>query len=244
MLKKAKIFQGWICGYDFDDPRRNGEYRFLRSYVADGMVIFDVGANVGDFSAYALSLASNFEVHCFEPVRLTYERLRKRFPEPHGNARLFLNPVGLSDHSGEAAMKIYGEYAGTNSLYNRQSAVSRFPSLAVSRDERIRLTTLDAYVKDHSIGRIDLLKIDVEGHELKVIQGAAATLFDGRVRCIQFEYGGCFLDSGARLAEVFSLLTQNGFDMFRLLPFGKLRIRSFHSRLENYRYSNWLAIRP
>jgi len=69
MMKKVRIFFNWIRGYEFGDPSRNGGYRFLRSYLKGGMVIFDVGANVGDFTGQALSLENGLEVHCFEPVK-------------------------------------------------------------------------------------------------------------------------------------------------------------------------------
>lgn len=242
LLNKAMIFCNWIRGYEFGDPSRNGEYRFARSFIKDGMVIFDVGANIGEFTNYILSLGENLELHCFEPVCLTYERLKKRLENHTGGVRLFLNPVGLSDRQGDATINIYGEYAGTNSLYKRCSAVATHPLFSTSQEQKITLTTLDLYVKERSVERIDLLKIDVEGHELKVLEGAVASLADGKVGCIQFEYGGCFQDSGARLEDIFKLMKSNGYNMFRLFPFGKIRVRSFYRRLENYRYSNWLAV--
>lgn len=242
MLNKGKIFINWLRGYEFGDPNRNGEYRFLRSYIKDGMVIFDVGANIGNFTDHVLSLGRDLEVHCFEPVGSTFEHLREHFADPPTGSRLFLNQVGLSDRHGDASMRIYGACMGTNSLYERRSAISSHPSFAVSQDLKIALTTLDAYLKECAVDHIDLMKIDVEGHEFKVLEGAKASLAAGKVRCIQFEYGGTFLDSGARLGDVFALLECNGYSMFRLLPFGKLPVRSFRSRLENFKYSNWLAV--
>lgn len=69
MMKKARIFFNWIRGYEFGNPSRNGEYRFLRSYLKGGMVVFDVGANTGNFTDQALSLEKDLEVHCFEPAK-------------------------------------------------------------------------------------------------------------------------------------------------------------------------------
>jgi FkbM family methyltransferase len=156
---------------------------------------------------------------------------------------VFLNNVGLSDRPETATMKIYGEYAGSNSLYERRSALATHPSFASFREQSIQLTTLDAYLEETKVDCVDMLKIDVEGHELKVLQGASAALLDGRIRCVQFEYGGCFLDSGATLKEVYELLSLYGYKIFRLLPYGKIRIGSFESGLENYQYSNWVAMR-
>ncbi len=49
VTRKLRIFYNWIHGYSFGDPARNGEYHFARSYVSDGMIVFDVGAHVGDY---------------------------------------------------------------------------------------------------------------------------------------------------------------------------------------------------
>jgi len=244
MMKKTRIFFNWIQGYKFGDPSRNGEYRFLRSYLKSGMVIFDVGANIGDFTGQALSLEKDLEVHCFEPVKSTYSLLMERFSSPPSEARLVINRVGLGDRQGEDSMKIYGECCGANSLYERRSSIAAHPSFVTSKEERVTFTTLDAYVKESGIDHIDLMKIDVEGHELKVLKGSVVSLATGIISCIQFEYGGTFQDSGARLEDVFALLQGNGYVLYRLLPFGRIPVRSFHSRLENYKYSNWLAVLP
>lgn len=241
MVNKVRIFFNWIRGYGIGDPCRNGEYRFLRTFVKDGMVIFDIGANIGEFTVQALSFGGNLEVHCFEPVGSTYGQLRKRLSDPPPGSRLFLNRIGLSDRQGEASMKVYGDCLGTNSLYERPTAVAAHPALASWREMRIPLTTVDTYVNERGVDHIDLMKIDVEGHEFKVLEGAKASLEARKVRCIQFEYGGTFQDSGARLRDIFALLEGYGYQMFRLLPFGRIRIRSFHSRLENFKHSNWLA---
>jgi len=244
MLNKIRIFYNCIRGYEFGDPKRNGEYRFLRKFVKKGMVVVDVGANVGDYSHYIFAFTGgNIELHCFEPVRATFRHLEKRFNRLHQRQKINLNNSGLSDKEGQAKIKIYGATDGVNSLYERRSAINTHPGLANFREEPIRLTTLDAYVSDCKLGHIDLLKIDVEGHELKVLEGAVNVIEKGKVTVIQFEYGGCFLDSGAKLEKIYGLLSQNGYKLFRLLPYGKIKVRNFHSYLENYKFSNWIAIK-
>lgn len=224
------------------NPARNGEYRFLRTYVANGMVVLDVGANVGGWTEYLLSLGKNVEVHCFEPVPSTFEELRRRLCDRVEDTRVVLNNVGLSDRPEIATIKVYGQYAGSNSLYERRSALATHPCFTVFSETEVRLMTLDAYLERKAVDRVDLLKIDVEGHEEKALRGASASLSRGTIRCIQFEYGGCFLDSGATLEEVFELLSRHGYEMFRLSPWGKIHVSSFRSPLENYQHSNWVAM--
>jgi len=240
IIGKMRIFFNWIRGYDFGDPERSGEYHFVRSYVRKGMVVFDVGANIGDYSHFIMNAAgSDIRIHCFEPVRSTFSKLQQRFKD---NNNITLNNCGLSDKDEEVRIKIFGDTAGVNSIYERTSARDTHPELSEYSEELVKLVTLDSYFDKKQIHFIDLLKIDVEGHELKVIEGAGATLKNGKIRIIQFEYGGSFLDSGARLEEMHALLTGHGYKLFRLLPFGKVRIKKFRPRMENFKFSNWIAI--
>jgi FkbM family methyltransferase len=127
MLRKVKILFNWLSGYRFSDPRRNGEYRFLRRYLKNGMVVFDVGANIGEYTAYMLGVAPELEVHCFETVAETFALLQQR----HGdNSQVYLNNFGLSDVQDIRRMKIYGETYGINSLYERRSSIAAQPEYA------------------------------------------------------------------------------------------------------------------
>lgn len=242
MLRKAKILMNWLTGYNFSDPRRNGEYRFLQGYLGEGMVVFDVGANTGEYTAYALSVVPDLEIHCFEPVARTFFLLQQR----HGsNPRIHLNNFGLSDVDEIRTMRIYGDTFGINSLYDRRSSVASQPAYAQFKEQPVILRTVDDYVAKRSIGCIDLLKIDVEGHESKVLQGARESLATRKISAIQFEYGASFVDARASLKSIYDLLTSHQFRLYRLLPYGRWRIKTFDPvwGLENYQHSNWIAVR-
>ena len=94
------------------------------------------------------------------------------------------------------------------------------------------------------VTHIDLLKIDAEGAELFILQGASELLKNQAIRAIQFEYGLKYRDSGAKLADIFELLTPYGFTIFRVLPDGLLLIDSVKEELECYRDTNYLSLLP
>ena len=102
--------------------------------------------------------------------------------------------------------------------------------------------SLENFCADHSIDRIDFLKIDTEGAEWRILKGAESLLQHGRIGAIQFEYGGCYLDAGATLEQAYHLLTSNNYLVFRIVPSGLLHIALWDNALENYLYSNYFAV--
>lgn len=241
VLRKTKLFLNWLSGYNFSNPHRNGEYHFLTNYLKNGMTVFDVGANIGKYTEFMLSQAPEIEVHCFEPVAETFVQLKKRH---ENNPQVRLNNFGLSNQEAIAHMKIYGETYGINSLYDRRSAVSAQNAYEDYIEQQVVLKVLDHYVAQHDIEKIDLLKIDVEGHELSVLKGAKESLASGVIKTIVFEYGSSFVDAQTSLQEVYDLVTQHGFQLYRLWNYGKWQIMSFEQLwgLENYQHSNWVAM--
>ena len=102
----------------------------------------------------------------------------------------------------------------------------------------IQVRTLDGVAQEEGISSIDLLKLDVEGHELAVLEGARETL--ARTRAVQFEFGGSNIDSGAFLRDIVALL--GGFRIYRLLADG-LRPLRYDERFEVLTTTNFLALR-
>jgi hypothetical protein len=101
------------------------------------------------------------------------------------------------------------------------------------------IRTLDEYVEQEGVVRIDFLKIDTEGFELEVLKGACKSLH--KIEMIQFEYGGCYPDNNVTLAQVYQFLQHHGFRYFYLIQPQYLRICP--TPIENYAYSNYLATR-
>lgn len=222
-------------GENNPDMRTNGELAWLRQVLPQCDIVFDVGANVGNWTALALSLNPALHVHCFEPSVAAFQRLQARAFE---KGRVTLNPLGLSASPGEMTLHLFGEAAGTNSLYRREGL-----PIEQTQTEQIRLDTLDAYCQRAAVARIDLLKLDVEGHELAAMQGAQQMLAQGSIRQIQFEYGGSYIDARILLKDMFELLTAYGYRLHKLYPRQLRPIDRYEQRLENLQYQNWVAIK-
>ena len=216
------------------DMRSNGELCWLQEVLPACFTIFDVGANVGEWTALALEINPSLQVHCFEPSAATY-----RFLQAHvTSSSVFLNQKALGASRGEYPLYVSGPGAGTNSLHKRTA-----PNLIQNQTENIYVETLDAYCEAHAVKEIDLLKVDVEGHELEVLKGAINLFKEGRIRRIQFEYGGTYIDARILLKDMFDFLIPFGYRIYKMYPNYLRLFEQYDQRLENFQYQNLVALK-
>mgnify|MGYP001262224594 FL=1 len=199
------------------------------------IVVFDVGANNGQYLGHFISnYEGQFAAHCFEPSRSAFAELAKRYETDRS---VVLNNVGLGNRSGT-----------TNLYYDEDgsAAASFFPinsrgaDVLTSKAEVVSVTTLEKYAEQNDIKTIDFLKLDVEGNELAVFQGASKLLAEGRIFMIQFEVGPASLRSGALIYKFFDLL--DGYTIHRLLSDGMRRI-NYKEQYEIFLTTNYVALR-
>lgn len=135
--------------------------------------VVDVGANVGRVAEAALRSFPSATVFCFEPVTKTYQQLLTRLA-PYGD-RVRARQVALSDVNGESLIHLTS-FHGANSLHPQSQAHKRNnPHVFETSREIIKLARLDDLAEELP-SRIDIMKIDVEGHELNVLRGGSAFL--------------------------------------------------------------------
>ena len=206
-----------------------------------GSVLFDVGANVGD---YALLLARHLPsaaIFAFEPSRKTFDELSARV-RTHAS----IEPVGIgfSDSDGMSELFRYtvdGKEDPYISSIDRRRATA-FLDIGVSAREPIEVRTLDSFCAERGITKIDFLKLDVEGHELAVLSGARRMLSAGAISMIQFEFGPANIYSRTFLYDFWELLSGE-YDLFRIVPRGIIPIVAYGEHLEVFLTTNYLAIR-
>jgi FkbM family methyltransferase len=177
----------------FDDE---GTLRLCERMLRPGMTVFDVGANYGQFTLWAAEqVGPSGSVHAFEPSSYSFGRLGTNVGrDPRLAARVALNRCAVADRPGVVRLHSYGaEHSAWNSLHahamwdSMEARETRRPPLRPTGGEDVPAVTLDQYCAEKGVARIDLLKIDVEGAELAVLDGAGRLIADGRVSAVVFE---------------------------------------------------------
>jgi FkbM family methyltransferase len=136
-----------------------GEIREALHCVPKGGVMFDLGANFGYYSiTIASALQGDCQIYAFEPNPSTMNRF-KRNVALNGTRGLHLLDVGLSDMPGHA--RVVETPAHSGAAYLRQTSLSGVP-----------ITTLDLFCEQNKIDRLDLIKMDIEGAELRALHAA------------------------------------------------------------------------
>jgi len=173
----------------------------------DPKVVIDVGANVGFVTWQFLKAFKNANIYALEPDPVTFGTLKA----VHGdNPRVHVLPIAAADQEGEVAF-IQRQVSSNSSLCEMITETSGNHTI------KVKATTLDRLCAEHSIGHIHLLKIDTEGADLRVLQGATAMLGRGAVEVIMAEFHFIPTYKGdATLDELTAFL--KGFD-FRVFNF-------------------------
>lgn len=182
-------------------------------------MIFDVGAHRGETAMAFTKAFPGAQLYCFEPFPESFDVLKAN-AEVYPDARL-LN-AGLSDATGTQVLNVNAG-SPTNSLLELDSQASQtwnHEGLKPQGKVECQFYALDDFVCQHQIERIDLLKIDVQGAEYRVLEGASQTMATGRIRAIYLEIivGPTYVGQWG-LGRYLSYLEEKGFRVAGLYNF-------------------------
>jgi FkbM family methyltransferase len=225
-----------VVGYHLGESPNgavNGEYRLIDFLAPHCSSFVDVGANVGDWTERFLR-ANSAKGILFEPSERCATRLNQKFKEKPVTIR----NVAVGDRPGSIRF-VEEENLSEASASVETYSPSEHPGKAVIKE--IQMVTLDEELA--SVGfSIDFLKIDTEGYDLKVLQGAESALRKGRIRFVQFEYNSHWVGTGSSLKEAKNFLEALGFDLLLIRSTG-LHPLDYGFWGDYFRYSNFLACR-
>jgi len=217
------------------DPETNGEYCILRKFIPRCDVIFDVGANEGQWTSRASEANPGCQIHAFEPASSTFKILKEHVAQRGAICR----QLAMGDTIGTLPLLNRKGYSYLNSFYRARG--KGIEAIATDQ-ENVSVDTLDSYCQRGGISKIDFLKVDVEGHEFAVLRGASELLASRRIKFIQFEYHATWIYSRTYLKDIFELLQPAGYHIYKMLGGSKLLyLKSYSQDIDTFRYSNYFA---
>lgn len=190
LLKRYPVGRHW----PFDAVRFNQGVR--------PEIIFDAGANVGMTSLYIRWFFPDATIHAFEPVSATFNELNRSVSH---DSRILPRNIALGDLDQTQTIEV-DPYSQMSTLVSSGSA-NRTP-------EKVSVVKLDSYVAQQNLARIDVLKMDVQGFEMQLLQGAEETLKARRIKFIYAEIG--FTDGDRETAffpEIHARLASHSFSL-------------------------------
>jgi len=195
-----------------------GEAAWLHQYLGRKKqpIVLDVGANEGQYASMVLTANPTARVFSFEPHPRTFQKLLGQIGQ---DARVTAIPAGVGEEAGQLELFDHADADGSQhaSLYrgviedlHAQKAVAHL----------VNIIKLDDFIADQGFMAIDLLKIDTEGHEYKVLLGALKAIQSLRIQAIHLEFNEMNIISKQSFKDFWDLL--DAYDFYRILPGGKL----------------------
>lgn len=193
-------------------------------------ILFDIGANIGDWSKFLIKEYQNisYDLYMFEPSHFAFEQLNKNIPTTSFH---HFFQIGFGEQQGEQTLYADTPAQGSASILMKNTQYS----------EKIHIDTIDSFCKKHAIEKINFLKMDVQGYEYNILQGAQSMLQKGKIDVIQFEFDEPNIENRIFFKDFWELLSPN-YDLYHSLYNGLIKIETYHYDLENFRCMNYLAI--
>lgn len=232
LFNKSLVGMNYWGGARFAE---SGELFAIKNLLAEkeNIVFFDVGANNGSYAKAVHSiLPDSAKIYCFEPLASIYQKLCETTAE---KKNIFKHNIGFGSQDETLKIHYVEDKPELTSLYGD------IPERNFTSSQDVEIKTIDGFLNEKNIPKIDYLKIDVEGHELKVLEGAKNALDTGKIDFIQFEFGESMIDSRVFFRDFWQLLNEK-YSIYRILPSGLREIKKYSESMEIFYCVNFLAV--
>jgi len=229
---------------NYRNLRESGELFFLKKILSNNApcTIVDIGANVGNYTLTAKKINKNAIFHCIEPMPSNYNLLVKNTKNSMGGV---INTYNLAIGENKGNIKIFDYDSNKNtthaSLY--KEVLTDIHNSVNVKEFSVSVISLDEFCNEKKIEKINLLKIDTEGHEYAILTGSKEMLEKKMIDIIHFEFNEMNTVSRVFFRDFF-LLLKNDFKIYRLLPNGVLPIKKYNPLMhEIFAFQNIVAVR-
>lgn len=146
------------------------EMLWLKNYLKKDTFFFDIGCNVGSYLRLLEDVSKPENIYAFEPNQKLFKRLKRLFPKVN------LFDLALSDENTQAEFKIpviKGQEKKSRGTLRTDFSEHNEEKFII---EKVKVQTFDSWILDENIAKIDVIKIDVEGNEMKTLRGAKESI--------------------------------------------------------------------
>ena len=218
MIKSLILFCLKIIRYYWHEPNILKSLKKLNINY-----IFDVGSHRGESIDYFIKLKNLKKIQSFEPQKDIFLVLKKKYKN---NNKVILNQIALSQNENYKDFYI-NDLSSTSgfSRLNKKSLWLKIKNKILNKKNpiinkiKIRSITIDKFIKQKKIKKIDLLKIDTEGHELEVLKGALKTIKEHKVKFILIELHFSKMYQNYSKKKIESFLAKNNFFLLKKFKF-------------------------
>ena len=218
MIKSLILFCLKIIRYYWHEPNILKSLKKLNINY-----IFDVGSHRGESIDYFIKLKNLKKIQSFEPQKDIFLVLKKKYKN---NNKVILNQIALSQNENYKDFYI-NDLSSTSSFsrLNKKSLWLKIKNKILNKKNpiinkiKIRSITIDKFIKQKKIKKIDLLKIDTEGHELEVLKGALKTIKEHKVKFILIELHFSKMYQNYSKKKIESFLAKNNFFLLKKFKF-------------------------
>jgi FkbM family methyltransferase len=208
---------------------------FVEKLKLSELILFDIGANVGQ---YGIEFKSRFPasmIYSFEPSKMAFVELTKTM-----NMYRNWSSYNFGFGSEEKQFKLYSPSVGSASatLVNQEEVYGRNFNLDF---ELVEVQELDIFLRANPDKFPNIVKIDIEGFELECLKGALNSV--DKFKIVQFEFGEINVDSRTYFRDYWNFFRNLGFRIFRITRGAPLEINEYSESLETFAVTNYLAIK-
>jgi FkbM family methyltransferase len=202
-------------------------FRVYDEFIRPKMTIVDAGANIGLHSLFfSKRIGEEGKIYAFEPAREIFRRMIEHI---RNNRVTNIEGLCLALGAKQGSAEVVDNKEDTSRTFVRSSPSNsgEIPTAVVE--------TLDAFAEVRGLERIDFLKIDVEGFESEILEGALSLLTHQAIKVIQIELDERSLDrAGSKKSAVVSLLTKKGYSLCRWHSPTKAFVRSTKEKYNSF----------
>lgn len=195
----------------------------------------DIGGNIGKYTAEIRRRNPSTEIHTFEPSLKNIKILESKFSN---DSKIKIVPYAVSDSPG--VFTLYSDTPGSGASSLTQRKLDHF-NIHFDIEESVNTIRFEDYwTQQLSCRNLDLVKIDIEGHELAALKGFGKAIEATKV--LQFEFGGCNIDTRTFFQDFWYFFKNHDFELFRISPLGLDRIYTYRESDEFFITTNYIAV--